>query len=226
MITNDNLSYAYGGGSSTLSWSHVLASLGVNGLILVTSGGCELGGEQDPEETNSITFNGIAMHKIADANRTEDGMSLYYLYGSEIPVAGTYTVTITYKGNGTPNYSEGVCSSWKGARNQAYEALASNTWQDANGGNINSSITTVSPDSLFYGCWKERTDVDYTQTTTHPVLIVLRNGSESRMMIVYDTVRVPAPTNYQINPVNPETNMMIVASFAPQPSSNLLGADI
>lgn len=221
MVSLDSMHWNYGGGASSLSWQHTITQdLGLNGLIVVVSAGQENDGQTNPEETNSIYFNGVAMTKVRDANRDREGLSMYELHGANVPPPGTYTVTVYYNGTGTPNRSRGISTAWKQIKNQAVEGSNYQTADDGGGGNRNTSITPLSYNALVLACFEERTDVGWTQNSNFTQLLEIREGTVGcRMGLFYKIVPDKSLTTFSMNFVNPEQNEMIIASFEPAPVS-------
>lgn len=221
-VLDSTSSTTAGGGSSTLSWSHTLGSLGSNGLIIVVGIGEETGSDQNPEEVSGITFNGVAMTRINDeANINQHGSSMYELHGSSVPVAGTYTVTVTYKGSGTPDTRLGMCASFRNVYNQAVEASDRSTG-DPGSSPRTVSVTTISRNALVVSYWSQRTINSYSLNTGQTEAVAVNQGSTGRGSLYYEVVTTQGVSTLSISPSNPESNSMVIAAFKPATSPNFL----
>lgn len=205
----DAYSHGSGGGASTLTFNHTIGNLGRNGLIIVAALGRESEGQTNPEEITGITYNGVAMTLVSNANGGESGYTMYELHGTNVPVAGTYSVVVTYSGTGTPNQAYGICASFRNVKNQ--------TWEDKDfsvqtSGTISTTVTTLTKNALVVGMWGERTAASYTKDTDQ-TLIYERTDGQGLLILVYKTVVTPGNETFQISPSNSEQEGMVLAAF-------------
>jgi hypothetical protein len=145
-ITFDNASSASNSTpGTTLSWSHTIGS-GSNRMLII--GVCGLDTSTSDLVISSVKYNGVNMSFVSGSSvtlttSTSRKTELYYLLNSNLPSAGTYTVTVTYSGD-VNNRSAGAIS-LTGVAQTAREAVATNS-QSAT--TISTNITT-----LTNGAW-------------------------------------------------------------------------
>jgi hypothetical protein len=133
---------------ATLSWSHTIGS-GSNRMLIV--GVCGLDTSTSDLVISSVKYNGASMSFVSGSSvtlttSTSRKTELYYMLNSDLPAAGTYTVTVTYSGNVT-NRSAGAIS-LTGVAQQAREAVATTSTGTVNSTTISTDITT-----LTNGAW-------------------------------------------------------------------------
>ncbi len=212
--------------NENLSWTHVLGS-GVK-LIVVGGIGKETGGEQNPEEINTITFNGVSMtkHPSGDANNDQTGVSFYYLTGANIPVAGSYTVNINYKDSPKyPNAKAGVCASWRTIKNAAPEAYGVRVQSN---GSPDPAVTliTLTGGALLVAVYGVRTGepIIFTQGVDMQVESPNNGGEDTAVAIGARIISAPASVTVTVDPNNPESNGLLVAAFRVLNQSSPAGA--
>lgn len=211
-IDNVSASGLGGTGSENLSWSHTIGNLGKNGLIIVGAIGREESGEQNPEEINQITFNGVVMTKVLDANRNETGVTMWELHGDSVPAAGTYTVNVNYKDS--PKQAEkkrGVCASFRNVQRLSPQEQSTNATADS--GQMSLSLTPQSKNALFVGVYGWRVGFAYTLNTGQVEAVTNRGDNSAGVSILYQIVPLPVSTTLTITPNNSETEGMIIATF-------------
>lgn len=150
--TIDAVSTATSGVTGTLSWSHVLGSGSNRKVQVLTSL------ETNPGLTmtaSGVTFNGTAMTQVSGANVTvnEDPGSFmrcqtWYIDEADLPAAGTYTITVSYTGEGSVMAKMATAISLIDAAQGAPEASATGS-ATVDGTNITVSITTVTDNALI-----------------------------------------------------------------------------
>lgn len=184
--------------------------MGKNGLIVVAWLGREEGGEQNPEEINQITFNGVPL-ALWEANINETGGGIAYLYGVNVPIAGTYTISLNFQDS--PKQAEkkwGVAAAFSRIKPQEPEAQARNT----KSGNTNSlSITPLTGNALVVASWSWR--VGFANTWGWGTEIVTARGdNQGGVTLAYAVVNVPAAQTVSCTATNPEDNGLAALAFA------------
>jgi hypothetical protein len=196
---------------SSYSFNLTIPNLGQSGLIVVAGHGREQDGQHDPEEVDHITFNGAAMTKISDANKDQDGLSLYEIHGSAIPVAGTYAITIYHKGTGNAKYHHGVAAAFRNVFNKTYEHVSYNTYNNLP---FTAYIDTDTRNALLVGAVAERTGHGMTCLSGQ---ILIQNNTVSEqggLSLWYQTYVLPGTQTFQFQNNNSETDMYICATLA------------
>lgn len=208
-----------GSGGSSLSFSHTLGSLGSTGLIIVGAVGEDTSGGSTNQRVTGITYNGVAMTLIAgDENTSAHSTSVYMyeLHGTSVPVAGTYTVAISY--TSSCEARAGGCMSFSGVKSQAVQVATS---RNGNGVTpFTQAIVTTTVNSLVLGVYGNQNDnaptwgngetQAFRPTTTGEALGLLGG---------YKTVAATGSVNVTAVPSNPETEALIVASFEVAPNT-------
>lgn len=225
----DNTStLAKGSGGTSDSWSHtILKSLSKNGLIIVVISAENTTGGQTGQQVNGVTFNGIAMTQIQNGNRT-DGHStscaMFELHGSNVPAPGTYNITVTY--NGSNQSHTGGAMSFGNIKNKTVEA---STIVTQNGGtSISTSLTTLTKNALLVVGYSSQNTPNATSTTgdTRAFNVVPASGEQSESDGFYRTITTPASSTVTLTTSNPETEILILASFETIVPGGIIGSDI
>lgn len=200
------------GGVSSISGSMTIGNLGKNGLVVICAIGREQTGDHDPEEINNITFNGIPMELIFNANRNEFGCTMYVLRGASIPPAGTYTVQVNYKGSNTAEFHKAVGASFKYVKDQVAEVSNHSEWSDGSHGS-GAPHSTLTNNALVIACWGWR--VGFAETWSYGTpLVTLRVDNQAGITMSYAIEPTPRSFFINCNATNPEDNGIIAASFA------------
>lgn len=210
-----------GGGSSQLAWNHTIQqNLGKKGLIIVSGFGREEGGQTNPEEIDHITFNGVTMTLVTDANKNETGVTQYELHGSNVPGPGTYEVRIFYKGTGTPDKSRGCCAVFRNLRNQNNLQWTRETYS---GGTASRNLTPLTKNALLVCTYGWRVGFNYESVVGGFTEAITNRGDNSGgIAIWYKQVAVPVNTTISITCTNPEDHGMILTEFQSAANSGLV----
>jgi len=126
--------------SDTLSWSHTIPG-GEHRGLLVSIVQEDIGGLKS---VSSVTFNGYALSPCGVQNHQINQVSLWYLLDSDLPAAGTYTVTVTMSASTAGIL--GAAVSLHNVAQSAPEAFSGNIFNQAT--SFSSSIATLSPNAL------------------------------------------------------------------------------
>lgn len=203
-----------GTGSSSLSWSHTLGS-GANILIVNVAGETATGNFGNSVVTG-VTYNGVAMTKIAEAGNNGGSnathVSMWVLIGASLPAVGAHTVAVTYTGSTTSQAGGGM--SFKGVKPQAAEASNSSGFNGNATPSVN--ITTITANALLVASYGSQNTPNATSTTgdTRAFSAVPGAGEQSECDGFYRTVVSPGSTSVGLSATNPEAEAMVVASFA------------
>lgn len=217
-------SAANGSAGGTLSWSHVLGNLGSTGLIVVIAEGERTTGGSTDQNITGITFNGVAMTAVNSDSRTDaDSVSaaMYELHGASVPAAGTYTVTVSYA-NTNVNSRVGGAMSFSGVKDQIKEASATQTGQGTSP--FSQSITTLTANALVivgYGNQNALGNPSYSTGETTGFDKTVGSVEDSLCSGAYKTVSTPGATSTSFTVTNPQSEVLLLASFeiAPQTTS-------
>lgn len=217
VIFDAQTSAANGSGSTTLSWSHTLGALADTGLIVVVGEGSDVSSAADPVITG-ITYNGVAM-TLVNSDQGSGGqncfVAMYELHGTSVPVAGTYTVTITYAGN-TDSRCGGAMS-FSGVKNQVKEAT---TKVNANGTtSLSQSVTPLTTNAVIVAGYGNQNagSTAFTTGETQAFNKAVGSAEDSLVLGGYKVIAVPSSTTTTVTNANPETEVLILASFAAEP---------
>jgi|SRR6185312_10887015 len=202
--------------SSSLSWSHTLGSLGGSGLIIVGVEGETTTSNYGNSIVSGVTFNGVSMTKVVE-NGNNGGsnavhVSLWELHGSNVPGAGSYTVSVSYTG-ATISQAAGALS-FKNVLPQTAEASSS---VSLNGNSSPSdSVTTLTPNALLVSIYgSQNTPVATSSTSdTEGFHSIPGTAEQSECDGFYRTVVLPASSTVTLSAANPEAEAMVTASFA------------
>lgn len=152
VITKDAVSHASSTGTAgnTLSWQHVLGSGGSRAVVVAVAS-TDSGTSPDPSAVvSSVLFNGVYATPVP-ASVVFGGTSgnvqaqLFYLLESELPPAGTYTITVTLTGS-VSGLQAGAISFVNVSQGPAEAVI---THKDTSGANlISTAITTLTPNAV------------------------------------------------------------------------------
>lgn len=223
IIDSTSVSGLGGTGSENLGWTHNIGSVGMNGLIVVAAVGREQSGEENPEEINQITFNGVVM-PFLQANLSQTGVAVGFLYGANIPVAGAYNVNVNYKDSPKQaEYKRGVCAVFRNVFNQNYEAQIVTTHS---GNGTSTALSTLTNNALLLAIYGWR--VGFVQSNVAGGLdeVVTNRGDNQAGITIYKKiVPIPASTTVTFDAVNPEDNGLILTSWrASKAGGGLIGS--
>ena len=200
--------------SENVSWNHTIGNLGKTGLIVISWLGAETGGEQNPEEINQVTFNGVVCEIVREANRNETGAGMAILRGANIPPAGTYVVNLNFQDS--PKQAErkrGVSAAFKYIKDQYPEAVNSGTFSgspSSQGAPI--PITPLTNNALVVGTFGQRTGLSFSWSGLTE-LVTNRADNGGGVSIAYLVVPTPATQNVNVFATNPEDCGLVLASF-------------
>lgn len=172
LITKDATSYGVTHGSaSTLSWQHVLGA-GGNRAIVIAVGQTDTIASPDPSSVvTSVTFNGIYATPVPNSiiyGGTSGSIQtqLFYLLESELPAAGTYTVTVNLAG--TVGGLQAGAVSFFGVQQGGPEAVI--THRDTSGADlISTSITTLTNNAVVVDSVENNNVAAFTANTGQTV---------------------------------------------------------
>jgi hypothetical protein len=158
-----------GSTGDSLSFSHTIGN--GSDRILVVGLGAEDGSVAKLEITG-VTYNGVAMHLVTGSSATAGTSTfqktdLYYLLDNELPLAGTYSVVVTYAGS-VNDRSGGAVSLFNVAQ-QTAEAV--NTSTNTSSNTISTDINVISD-----GAWV----VDVVGCGNSGTFIATGSGMEER----------------------------------------------
>jgi hypothetical protein len=194
----------YGQNVSSISWTHTIANYCARPLVIVGSMGREENGEQNPEETNYVSFGGRTMTRIS-ANSQEFGSSLSYWYGTELS-AGNYTVTVYYYGSGTPNKARGISAVWDNIKQQAPTSQQVTT---GIGGTRSLSFSTSWYNDLVVCTYGWRVGFSNTWSGNVTQLVVNRGDNAGGIAMAYAMVPSPIGMTVTAEAGNSEDNGLI-----------------
>lgn len=208
-----------GSGGTSISFSHTLGNLGSTGLIIVGAVGEDTSGTgQTGQRITGITYNGVAMTLVVSDESISGGshstsVAMYALRGTSVPVAGTYTVTVSYAGSHEARAAG--CMSFKNVKNQAAEATAS--INAAATDPLSTNITPISANAVLVMVYGNQNDMSpvWSAGETQSFLAVSTGGEAVGLLGGYKLVATPASTTVTANPSNPESEALVVAAFAP-----------
>lgn len=206
-------SSALGGtGSSDLNWNMTIPNLGKNGLIIISWLGKEEAGEENPEEINAVSFNGVGM-TIIEANENQMGSGFAYLTGSQIPPAGTYACHLNFQDS--PKQAEkkrGASAAFTNVKDQAPEAQQVSTGTTAP---RSLNLTPLTSNALVVASWGWSNG--YAETWGWGTKITASRGDGTAgASLAYAVIATPALQAISCNATDPGTNGMASASFAMQ----------
>lgn len=217
-----------GNNGNTLSWSHTLGSVGGSGLVIVVAEGSGSGAASN-NPVSSITFNGVAMTKVNSGQFTGAGqntaVSMYELHGSSLPSAGTYTIVVTYVGSISSRAAGAM--SFKNVKPQVKEATAVLAGNGTT--TFSTSITTLTKNALVvvgYGNQNNVGNPSYSTGETAAFNKGAGSPEDSLVSGAYKTVATPASTLTSFSVNNPETEVLILASFETIAPGGIIGYDI
>ncbi len=131
---------------TTISWSHTIGG-GDNRLLVV---GAEIeDGIAANAVVSGVTYNGVAMLpavSVAATNGFSNNVSLWYMLEASLPVAGTYTVTVTT--TGTTDNRIGGSVDFADMKQAAPEATNTQTTTTGPYDPFNTTITTLTDGAI------------------------------------------------------------------------------
>ncbi len=211
----DSIASGTGNGSSeNVNWNHTIGNLGKTGLIVISWLGADTNGEENPEEINQVSFNGIVCDIVREANRNATGAGMAILRGSKIPPAGTYVVNLNFQDS--PKQAErkrGVSAAFKYLKDQAPEADNAGTYSGSpsdHGAPL--PLTTLTKYALLVGTFGQRTGLGFSWSGLTE-LVTNRADNDGGVSIAYLVVPTPSTQNINIFAVNPEDCGLVLASF-------------
>lgn len=226
-VFDNSATGANGSGAATLSFNMTIGALGGNGLIVVVAEGETVAGGSSNQDITGITFNGVAMTLVASDKNTGShscSVAMYELHGANVPAAGTYSVVVSYT-NGSNDSQAAVCMSFRGIKPQVKEAAVTT---NANGTNdLSLAITTVTSNALVVAGYGNQNSGTTTFTTgeSGSFSAVPGSGEISIAFAGYKTVATAGAVTTTVHNGNPETEALLLASFAIS-SDGLLLSDI
>lgn len=222
MYQIDNVASHSESNNNSVSFNLTIGNLGLNGLVVVGAVGKALGINQTAQRITGITFNGVAMTLVASDERTADGtnscsVALYELHGASLPVAGTYTVVVTYAGTPSTVAWAGMGAlSFTGAKRTTAEATATTNAHAS--GAVSQNILTISNNALvivIYGSQNENVFISFSTGETLEFNEHSGSGEKGTAVGAYKIVATPATVMTTINVNNPEDEAMVLAAFSP-----------
>ncbi len=208
--------------SSSLSWSHVLGS-GPNPMLIVCVEGEYNSGTP---QVNGITYNGIALTKIQGSNATGGSnnvnFEMWALWGATLPAPGTYTIAVNWSGNVNKSQAGGAISFFN-IKPQTAEATSVIGTAAVNP--LVAAITTLTPNALLVTCYGSQNTPGAASSTgdTLGFNSVPGTAEKSECDGFYRIVTSPSSTSVSLSVTNPESQGMVVASFATISTSGFLG---
>lgn len=203
-------------GETSLSWSHTQGALGTKGLLVVAAGGEDTSGAQTNQQITGVTYNGVAMTKVDGGDRTDSHSTsgvLYELHGTSLPAAaGTYTITVSYRSNSC-EANAAVAATFKNIKPQVAEAHNNKTQNGS--ASISNSLTTLTKKALLVVAYSSQNTPNATTTTGETRVDRAVPGSAEQMetCLFYDTIDTPGSHTTTLTTSNPETEVMVMASF-------------
>jgi hypothetical protein len=179
------------GGDGAFSFSHALGG-GANRRVFV---GAHFSAGSNPVTGCSATYNGVAMVALtSSAVSTDEGLYVFQLPEASLPVAGTYTVQITFTvSGGALGRFLGECVSvydcYQGSLTTAVAAGASTT--------PSVNITTTDDDSLILDLGGNVSNVALTPGAAQTERVDTTAGTLNR--IFASTRAVTSPTSYTMS---------------------------
>lgn len=201
-----------GTSGNTLSWTHVLGNL-TNPLILVGVCGEDFVSTSDPV-VSSVTFNGIAMTRLGSVQGPAGShiaeVELWALWGSSVPVAGSYTVAVTFAGN--TDSRKGGSASFGNVKQATAEAIGSKARNATTP--LQATLTTLTNFALVFSVYGSQNggtvthDSDMTE-----VFAPTTSGEDCKLTGAYKIVPSASFVTVNESLTNPESEGMVIASF-------------
>lgn len=202
-----------GGVSGDLAWQITIGNLGKNGLIAIAWLGREEGGEQNPEEINAVSFNGINCPIIREENNQETGHGMAILRGASLPGPGTYTVSLNFQDS--PKQAEkkrGVVAAFRNIRDETYEAI--NGSAGASGAR-SAPVTTLTPNALVIASFGWRVGFAETWSGGMTPIVTSRGDNSAGVSLAYAIKEVPGLITPSCDAGNTESDGMVAAVYKP-----------
>lgn len=201
-----------GGGASSLSWNHIIGA-GDNRILIVN-----IEGEYNTgtPSVSSVTFNGVALTKIdavigGGGSHSVD-VEMWALWGANVPAAGTYPIVITWNSNVNLSQAGGAMSFFN-VKPQTAEAFSSAA--TAGTSPLSDSVITLTNNALLVTAYGSQNTPGASSTTGDTLAFnsVPATGEQSESDGFYRTVVTPISSTVSLTVSNPESQVMIVASF-------------
>ena len=174
VITQDAVSHgaSSGNAASTLTWQHTLGS-GASRAIVISVGQTDSAASPDPSSVvTSVLFNGVYATPVPNSiiyGGTTGSIQtqLFYLLEPELPVAGTYTVTVNLAG--AVAGVQGGAVSFINVRQAGPEAVV--THRDTSGADlISTAITTLTNNAVVVDIVEDNNVATLTANTGQSVV--------------------------------------------------------
>ena len=204
-------------GYSTTSGTSVSGSYtchsGSNRKLLVAAGGEYIAGGLN---TNSVTYNGVALTKIMEADHSTpyNNMAWFYLDEASFPgTPGAYTLTANFSGTANPGHMMVIelSDASQGA------PAAYNSSEASSATSINTTISTTETDSWIIGAEIQGNDQYHEPTSGQTELIdQYGGGGGCSACLGYELIAAAGSTNMSWS-TTPSTNRMLQALLAIAP---------
>jgi polygalacturonase len=174
VITQDAVSHGVSTGTAanTLSWNHTLGG-GTSRAVVIAVGQTDSAASPDPSSVvTSVMFNGVYATPVPNSiiNGGTSGSvqaQLFYLLESELPAAGTYTITVTLAGS--VEGIQGGAVSFSNVNQAGPEAVI--THRDTSGADlISTAITTLTNNAVVVDSVEDNTVATLAANTGQSVV--------------------------------------------------------
>lgn len=193
--------------TSPFSFNHTIGN-GTN-RVLIVGISIEDTGTVAP---TSVTYNGVAMSSIGSIANGINKLYLYQLLESSMPVAGTYSISVTLSGNPTSGAIVEAISLWN-VDPKGYTTYATNTV------NSNSNITlNITPQSYYSWIVSFATNNDSTSYTATAPLVERLDVAAVSQTTTGATMADMSPvavTLTEVSALTPARQAIIATSYQP-----------
>lgn len=155
-ITQDEVSYVDGSGTSPLQWNHTITTGDYLSVCIWEN--------NSTQTLTGITYNSVAMDFVA---KVETGSRYVYMYGLAAPDTGTHQISATLTGN-PANWLAGGAVSYIGVDQSTPVDIAGGS-RVASGSSISVDVTTTVEDAVLIGCASNGGGVPTAGTDTQAV---------------------------------------------------------